>query len=366
MFYISAVLSLAFWVVGALLAADKKWPIWTFVSLGIALNMCPFAIMPTFAIHFLALLVVVVIIRLTAVHPKRYAFPCTFAVTAVIYGYSSWRALHEYDALRASYPYESMEERIPESPRAERTRPLPAATDARMMNLERRHGTGNYFRGWMLRQIHEGTVDMFVSNPGFGIGRMLRPSEAALKARAEERKPIPQPVPRASPSGVPAGNPEPVPTTDEDQVNVHEYSLLDFSRLEGIGYYKDRRHVAGFRPHRFTYLSEAGKDRFVVETVDLVSLLRHPEPVAYVSADLPRMDELRHAPTRPLDAVESAALRQLREGEDLVSVEAGDRLRMIGSIRNLKQCVDCHGGERGDLLGAFSYTLRIKSADSGQ
>jgi hypothetical protein len=24
----------------------------------------------------------------------------------------------------------------------------------------------------------------------------------------------------------------------------------------------------------------------------------------------------------------------------------------------IKQCVSCHGGERGDLLGAFSYSLR--------
>ena len=30
---------------------------------------------------------------------------------------------------------------------------------------------------------------------------------------------------------------------------------------------------------------------------------------------------------------------------------------MLGAIRSAKQCVQCHGGQRGDLLGAFSYTL---------
>jgi hypothetical protein len=31
---------------------------------------------------------------------------------------------------------------------------------------------------------------------------------------------------------------------------------------------------------------------------------------------------------------------------------------MLGLARSVKQCVACHGGARGDLLGAFSYVLR--------
>jgi hypothetical protein len=357
MFYISAVCSLLFWLCGAQLACDKKHSIWGFLIPGIPFCICPVMIMPTFAIHFLALSVVVLTIRLTAVHPKRYAFPCTFAVTALVYGIASWKALHEYDGLRARYPFESMEDRVPEPPRAERTQPIPAATDARMVSLEQMHGNSNSIRTYQLRQIHEQTVELFVSNQGFGITRLMRPSEGNLIQREYDNRPIPQPVPRASPSDLPAGLPEPKPTANADVVELHERSLLNFSELRGIGYIKDRRHVAGFRPHRFAEVPDAAKAQLTVETVDLISLLRHPEPVAYVSADLPRMEELRRAPIRPLDAVESSAIKQLREGEDLISVDA-DRLRMVGSIRNLRQCVDCHGGERGDLLGAFSYTLR--------
>ena len=35
--------------------------------------------------------------------------------------------------------------------------------------------------------------------------------------------------------------------------------------------------------------------------------------------------------------------------------------RMFGALRATKQCLKCHDAARGDLLGAFSYTLRAKS-----
>ena len=49
----------------------------------------------------------------------------------------------------------------------------------------------------------------------------------------------------------------------------------------------------------------------------------------------------------------------LRQGEDLFT--SGDGLRMLGAVYSLKQCVACHGGERGDLLGALSYRLERDS-----
>ncbi len=51
------------------------------------------------------------------------------------------------------------------------------------------------------------------------------------------------------------------------------------------------------------------------------------------------------------------SLEKLRGGEDLVVAEAGVNLRMLGAIRSARLCVDCHGGKRGDLFGAFSYSL---------
>jgi hypothetical protein len=133
--------------------------------------------------------------------------------------------------------------------------------------------------------------------------------------------------------------------------------VADFSYPAGSGYAEDRRHVADFRPHEFSEVPKAD-ERWAVETVDLVSLLCHAEPVAYVSADLPRMEELKVAPTRTLDAFESSGLARLRAGEFLVVGGGNGQLRILGAIRAVRQCVACHGCERGDLLGAFAYTLR--------
>ena len=63
---------------------------------------------------------------------------------------------------------------------------------------------------------------------------------------------------------------------------------------------QSRERVAGFLPHRFSKVPEA--TTWQVQRIELVGLLKHPEPVAYLSDRLPAMAELRDAPTRPLDA----------------------------------------------------------------
>src|SRR5262249_5097490 len=124
---------------------------------------------------------------------------------------------------------------------------------------------------------------------------------------------------------------------------------------------KDRRHVAGFQPHQFSRVPTT-EERWEVRRLELVGLLLHEKPVVYVTEHLPRMDEVGAAPTRSLDSFETTALERLRHGEDLLSTEADGVMRMLGAVRSVKQCVKCHGGERGDLLGAFSYTLRSVTA----
>jgi hypothetical protein len=98
-------------------------------------------------------------------------------------------------------------------------------------------------------------------------------------------------------------------------------------------------------------------ERWDLQTLDLVGLLLHEQPVGYVSVNLPRMDELRDAPTRPPDDFEATGLEGLRRGEDLFVRESADCRRVLGAVRSTRQCLSCHGGERGDLLRAFSYTF---------
>jgi hypothetical protein len=94
-----------------------------------------------------------------------------------------------------------------------------------------------------------------------------------------------------------------------------------------------------------------------LQRIDLIGLVVHEEPVVYVSDFLPRMDELRAAPTRPVDEFEAAGLRALERGEELFVRDQGRERRMLGAIRAVRQCVSCHECERGDLLGAFTYRL---------
>lgn len=84
----------------------------------------------------------------------------------------------------------------------------------------------------------------------------------------------------------------------------------------------------------------------------------HDDPMVYVSDELPRMDKMRDAKTRSLNTFEEAGLKRLQDGDDLFLRETNQDILMLGAVRSIDQCVQCHGGERGDLLGAFTYHLR--------
>jgi hypothetical protein len=155
-------------------------------------------------------------------------------------------------------------------------------------------------------------------------------------------------------------------------VEFHTDSVADFANPAGFGYLdwevrggervKTLERVIGFQPHAFRRLPEPPEQqngaKWRIVQLELVSLLKHDEPVAYVSDHLPRMKELREAPTRPLNAFERDALTQLEAGEDLVVQTLPNTLQMFGSLRALWQCTNCHQVQKGTLLGAFSYRLR--------
>ena len=103
---------------------------------------------------------------------------------------------------------------------------------------------------------------------------------------------------------------------------------------------------------------DAPKEQWAVIRLQLVSLLKFERPAVYVSNNLPRMDELKGVPTRPLTPFEAKSLQSLREGDDIATETSGDRIRMVGSLRAGKQCLECHEVKRGDLLGAFSWELQ--------
>jgi hypothetical protein len=263
----------------------------------------------------------------------------------------------EYARLRALYPFESMEDRLP----VPKPDPGPvvrsAATLQRLIELEEEIGdrAGGY-RGFQLKRLHEDTVGLFINSPGFGVARMGNPTARSLEANLY-REPVPaQPGSRFASIWSPGDQQRPADGDLTSLSRMLDESTLDFVNRWGFGYFKDRRHVVGFETHRFSQVPGPA-DRWQVQSLELVSLLLHDEPEVYVSDNLPKMNHLHHVPTRPLDRFERFGLDTLRQGEDLFVSQGEEGVRMLGAIRSLKQCVACHGCERGDLLGAFSYAL---------
>jgi hypothetical protein len=142
--------------------------------------------------------------------------------------------------------------------------------------------------------------------------------------------------------------------------SLHDAGLNDLFDRDRMGYVRDKEHVAGFQSHRFTQMPKPAHDselRWTLVRLELIGLLKYDRPKAYVSENLPRLDELGEAATRELDDFELSALERLQTDEDLVIDEAPQRIRMLGSLRAGKQCLDCHSVPRGQLLGALSYEI---------
>lgn len=364
MVYASLVLSVLLFVAANRIVARAEYTVPGVVLACLGFWLCPAGLMvyfPAVALQaglLCALLLVLVVPR----RGRRLYLPLSVVATLVAYGSLTWNAVEkqqEFAELRRQFPYESLEARLP-------TRP---AQNVRLTNFEgltrfegeveqATYDWRSSGRTAALRQIHEHSVDTFVNSAGFGVGRMTRRSDPKqLKEELPARPPVPQPdyldpfVPPAIELLTAFGN------RDAGKLaRLHEDGVLDFVNPRGFGFARDRAHVAGFQKHGMTKVPEATP--WAVARVELVGLVVHEQPVVYVSANLPQMDELRAAPTRPPDAFELEALEALRGGEELFAREAGDKGRMLGAIRSAKQCLGCHGGARGDLLGAFSYGLR--------
>jgi hypothetical protein len=374
MLFASLVLSLILLLLASLAFYQPKWHMdWAFYACGSVFAFCPVGlgvILPPVVLQF-CLLAIALVIGCSGTRGRRY-FPALAALATLVpfavTGACAWHTQRNYDRLREQYPLQSMEERVPVPRPGLHAATLPEPTAQRLAQIEKdiecRDGGAGRYRATMLRRLHEQTVMLFVNSPGFGIARIMEPTERNVRSGLEQDPPVPQPGTPAwlllSPGDLER---ESGPADGGPFEEMHQVGVVEFASPEGFGYFRDRRHVAGFEPHRFQ-AAPRPPERWRLETVDLVGLLVHDGPVVYVSAHLPRMDELREAPTRPPDAFESVGLADLRRGNDLFVREAGNSLRLLGAVRAARQCTACHGCERGDLLGAFSYTLSREAQQS--
>lgn len=261
--------------------------------------------------------------------------------------------------LRNQFPFESLEVRLESLKAPAKARsPLPVETKERLAELEQdiSFHARFYPREKTLKDLHEGSVEDFVRREGFGNERIERPSKIWILRGPLQATTVPQPSSFLSASWAEVDlNREP-PTVNRKPVGaMHNQTLLDFVDPSRSGYAKSRKQVAGFVPHRINAVHE--EEPWKVLRLELVGILKAEQPRVYVTDELPNIKKIDSTATRSLDAFESAGLEKLTAGEHLFIRETSEGIRMLGAVRAVEQCIQCHGGERGDLLGAFSYSL---------
>jgi hypothetical protein len=221
--------------------------------------------------------------------------------------------------------------------------------------------------------LHAQRVEDFIEAQGFGVSRNfeLSHSPETYIVLREETAFSPESIPRA-PKTIP-GQPTafahwvsfPSATTLMNVLADHQDRFAD---PRSFGHVMNLDRVAGFRPHAFLVRPqlafddppepEESESTWRITRLELVSLLMHDEPAVYVSKSLPRMSELTERPVmRALDSFEQSSLAKLEGGENIVSQTSLNHIEMLGAIRAVNQCLQCHQVERGALLGAFRYTL---------
>jgi hypothetical protein len=331
---------------------------------GLLLGVGPFFLffqLPPFLLFLFLIVPVHHRMSLTSLRSRALAIAGPMFGCCAVTGWFVWDDQRELARFRTQYPYESVEERLPRPSVtvAALTQEARRSLDDVERRLEKVSTSdlrpNESLRSSVLKQLHEDTLRTFVSSPGFGQMRLaFRPSRFWLNYRLRRNPPIEQPRPPMLSAGVGENEPWKLLPPEPELEEIHQESVIDFVNPTGFGYVKDRKHVAGFQPHQFGETPRGGR---TVASVELLGLLLHPEPVVYVSPHLPNMEELRGAPTRPLDRFEAAGLEAIQRGEDLFVGETPTGVRMLGAIRNASQCLQCHQGNRGDLLGAFSYRL---------
>jgi hypothetical protein len=279
--------------------------------------------------------------------------------------------LRELNDWREEFAFESMADRLryeerftptPAAIAAEPAIPLKPVIADRLARFEKQSYGGTRVR--MLRRLHDDTRAEFEALTGFGPIRMMQLDRRYLELPPEEQVPVPQPAdaPWEFDERWTSLESLPMPSVKQDRLlSLHDAGVLDFLSAERMGYVEDREHVAGFDSHRFTHVpdlsAEEGANRWDVQRLELIGLLSHDRPVAYVTEHLPDLEELGDAAVRELDEFEQQGLEQLRSEEDIVTAEQPSFLRMLGAVRASQSCLECHQVQRGELLGAFSYVI---------
>jgi len=349
-------------VVGCITAygQDHSWPAFGVAMLWLVFAVVLSMIVMVFFGHAFFNAVACLLLAPCKLRRKNYA-RVLIAVGVGFYAITLWHGaarVRELLAYKAKFPVVSLEERLAfekdDLSRHDSTAGAVPLSPAILANLSQQeefvHGELGYgSRSWALRELHENIHQQFVGAAGFGIARMMYVSPWSME--------------RERSLGFESQIRGPEPFADKLD-STHQAASLDFVNASQWGYLRSPQAVAGFEPHGFAsnredWNEEPGlADRWQVTRLELVSLLRHDEPRVYISDRLPQMAALAGLEHRPLNAFEKSALTKLKTTELIVINRKPTRIEMLGAIRAGTNCLECHEGARGKLLGAFSYSIQ--------
>ncbi len=360
-------------VAATLYGAKPTVSVWRAVT--IPLVFCALGLVIFNVAFFMLVVLMPVVVGIVAAFRVRRnviavaSFVCTFLVWGAITA-STYSEVRQTRDLRREFDFESIANRLEYEPPMDSSQSLSAVvlsedSKERLAAMEKERTLD--LRTGKLYQLHQEHYLKFIEASGFGVVRMRRVHRDHLLILPPEPLPLPaRPQELEPPTAIqfPQLAAEDSPLGNREIASLHDSGLADFLAPERIGLVKSPRQVAGFVPHAFAkslpLAANESLSSWQVSRLELVSLLKHVEPRVYLSEYLPRMEELRHAETRPVDEFEQRSLQQLRDGENIVTDQQLNTVRMVGAVRAAKQCLDCHSVRRGDLLGAFSYLLDRK------
>jgi len=368
-------------------ANDPRLPPWLLPLLGAVVSAGMICLTPPRFRGFLAPAMVAPILFSWRISVPAYAVCWTLALSWAYRDVLEIRRMQ--DELHRRYPTVSLRDRVGLSDvdTPDRQEPVPQSEPSEPLVWSRRAGS--------MIQIHHQTEARFIMAAGTGVTRMphLLRTLPALEASVGAGVPTPaQPsgepiVPDAAPpapgfdggesrrpmrssggTGAAPGPPNSTPpfvtalTPHAAPVpSLHASARSQFTDAERFGLVFSIDRVNGFLPHRVGKLPLAEvSDGLRIERIELIGLLRSDGPVVYLSDQLPDMTGAAGYPTRPLDDFERAAISGF-DGTELygpTEIDEAGRFRAVGAIRATSSCRGCHGGNTGDLLGAFSYRFR--------
>jgi hypothetical protein len=399
---VGTVLLLAYWV-------TLHWSWRTTLSVAFLSLTLLMGIPRLYTPYLLTLITLAAIWRLAGIRPWKFIPVAAAAMLLIQFWVANpWiRRFHELEALRDDNPPESLVDRLAYESRhvgsvlsrgyrnGDSSESGPQTTqwtiDDELERAEKRldhfpeeeYGDSERIRSLgalahiaPLENLHARVFAEFIEAEGLGVRRarifdLNQPAFAIPDLPSLSMPPPPETGPESSPDvGPQQGELAQAAASAAPAHDVlretHESSAFNFVNRKGFGYVVGPDRVYGFQPHGFrssptlpTPEPEGGaqSNSWQVASLQLVSLLKQESPGVYLSDSLPRMDELSHVPTRPLDAFESEALAKLQSGEQIIFESGDEEIRMLGSLRAAKQCLQCHSVERGHLLGAFTYRL---------